>query len=119
MKIFVAIILTGFLAYVTGLYSTLPWWSFVFTSLIVAVAVHQKAGKAFLSGFLGLFLLWAGMAAMKDAANEHVLSVKVAQILPLGGSYLVLILVTGIVGGLVSGLAAMTGSFMRKSPRNR
>ena len=119
MKIFVAIILTAFLAYVTGIYSALPWWSFVFTSLIVAVAIHQKAGKAFLSGFLGLFLLWAGMAAVIDAANEHVLAVKVAQILPLGGSYLVLILVTGIVGGLVSGLAAMTGSFMRKRPRSR
>jgi hypothetical protein len=119
MKIFVAIILTAFLAYVTGLYSTLPWWSFAITSLVVGITVHQKAGRAFLSGFLGLFLLWSGMAAMKDAANEHVLSVKVAQVLPLGGSYLVLILVTGVVGGLVSGLAAMTGSFMRKRPRVR
>lgn len=119
MKTVVAIILTGFLAYVAGLYSVLPWWSFVFTSLLVALAVHQRAGRAFLSGFLGLFLLWAGMAAVKDAANEHVLSVKVAQVLPLGGSYLVLILVTGVVGGLVSGLAAMTGSFMRRSPRPR
>jgi hypothetical protein len=119
MKIFIAIILTAFLAYVVGIYSKLPWWSFAFTSLVVALAVHQRAGKAFLCGFLGLFLLWAGMAAIKDAANEHVLSVKVAQVLPLGGSYLVLILVTGIVGGLVSGFAAMTGSFMRRSPRSR
>jgi hypothetical protein len=61
-----------------------------------------------------LFLLWAGMALVKDAANEHILSAKVATILPLGGSYLVLILVTGIVGGLVSGLAALTGSYIRK-----
>ncbi|MDB5211624.1 MAG: hypothetical protein JWQ30_2451 [Sediminibacterium sp.] len=115
MKLITAIVLTGFLAFVLGIYSTLPWWSFVFTSLIVAVAIHQRAGKAFLAGFLGLFLLWAGMALLKDAANDHVLSMKVANVLPLGGSYLVLILVTGVVGGLVSGLAAMTGSYLRRT----
>ncbi|MES2330437.1 MAG: hypothetical protein V4539_12590 [Bacteroidota bacterium] len=115
MKLITAIVLTGFLAFVLGIYSTLPWWSFVFTSLIVAVAIHQRAAKAFLAGFLGLFLLWAGMALLKDAANDHVLSMKVANVLPLGGSYLVLILVTGIVGGLVSGLAALTGSYLRRT----
>jgi len=115
MKIIVAIVLTGFLAYVVGVYSALPWWSFAITSLLVAFVIPQRPGKAFLTGFLGLFLLWAGMALMKDAANDHILATKVAGILPLGGSYLVLILVTGIVGGLVSGLAALTGSFMRRS----
>lgn len=114
MKQITAIVLTAFLAFVAGVYSSLPWWSFAITSLVVAVSVHQKPGKAFLSGFLGLFLLWAGMAFLKDSANNHILSTKVAQILPLGGSYFVLILVTGIVGGLVSGLAALTGSYLRK-----
>lgn len=115
MKLITAIVLTGFLAFVIGVYSNLPWWGFVISSFLVALAVHQKPGKAFLSGFLGLFILWVGIALLKDAANEHVLSVKVARILPLGGSYLVLILVTGIVGGLTSGLAALSGSYLRKS----
>lgn len=115
MKIISAIVITGFLAYVLGVYSSFPWWSFAITSLVVSVSIHQKPGKAFLSGFLGLFLLWAVMALVKDAANEHLLSSKVAHILPLGGSYLVLILVTGIIGGLVSGLAALTGSYLRQS----
>lgn len=113
-KTITAIVLTGFLAYVLGIYGTIPWWCFVFSSLLVSAAVHQRPGKSFLSGFLGLFLLWVGLAFMKDAANEHILSTKVATILPLGGSYLVLILVTGVVGGLVSGLAALTGSYLRK-----
>ena len=114
MKILTAIILTGFLAFVAGVYSSLPWWSFVFTSLIVSIAIHQRPGKSFLCGFAGLFLLWSILALVKDAANEHLLSTKVAQILPLGGSYLLLILVTGMVGGLVSGFAALTGSYLRK-----
>jgi hypothetical protein len=114
MKIVTAIILTGFLAYVAGVYSTLPWWSFAITSLFVALAIHQRPGKAFLAGFSGLFLLWAGLALLKDSANEHLLATKVAGILPLGGSYVLLIFVTGIVGGLVSGLAALTGSYLRR-----
>ncbi len=114
MKITVAIILTAFLAYVTGLYSTLPWWSFAITSLLVSVAIHQKPGKAFLSGFLGLFLLWAVLAFLKDSANEHVLSAKVAQLLLKSSSSIAIILLTGMIGGLVSGFAALTGSYLRK-----
>jgi len=115
MKFLSAVILTALLAFATGLYGLMPWWSFAITSLIVAIAIHQKAGRAFLSGFLGLFLLWTILAFLKDNANEHLLSTKVAQILPLGGSYIVLILVTGVIGGLVSGLAALTGSYLRQT----
>lgn len=117
MKFLSAVILTALLAFATGLYGVMPWWSFAITSLIVAMAVHQKAGKAFLSGFVGLFLLWSILAFLKDSANEHLLATKVAQILPLGGSYMVLILVTGIIGGLVSGLAALTGSYIRQTSK--
>ncbi len=114
MKIIVSIVLTAFLAYVVGLYSTLPWWLFAVTSFLVALAVNQKPGKSFLAGFLGLFLLWAVLAFMKDAANDHILSGKVAQLLLKSSSSIAIILITGVVGGLVSGLAALTGSYLRK-----
>lgn len=114
MKFITAIFLTAFLAFAIGLFTSLPWWSFVFTSFLIAMGVHQKAGFAFLSGFLGLFILWVILAILKDMPNEHLLSMKVARILPLGGSYWVLILVTGLIGGLVSGLAATAGSTARK-----
>lgn len=115
MKFITALALTILLGFALGLYGQLPWWSYAISSLVVAITIHQKPGKAFLAGFLGMFLLWSVLAFMKDNANEHLLATKVAQILPLGGSYWVLILLTGIVGGLVSGLAALTGSFARQS----
>jgi hypothetical protein len=115
MKFFVAILLTAALAFISGLF--LPWWGIAITSLLVAVIVHQKAGKAFLSGLLGVFILWAGLAWWIDMKNNGVLSKKIATILPLGGNAIVLILVTGIIGGLVAGFAAMSGSFLRSSPR--
>lgn len=115
MKFVTAFFLTGFLAYVIGLFTNLPWWSFVFTSFVVAMAVHQKPGKAFLSGFIGIFLLWGLLAILKDNPNEHILSTKVAKLLPLGGSYILLIFLTAFLGGLVSGLAATSGSTFRKT----
>ncbi|KAF0236994.1 MAG: hypothetical protein Q8K64_00410 [Sediminibacterium sp.] len=114
MKMIASIILTALLAYVCGLFTSIPWFSFALTSFIVAMAIHQKPGKSFLSGFLGVSLLWIVLAYLKDIVNEHILASKVAEILPLGGSYIAVILVTGLVGGLVSGLAAMTASFTRK-----
>ncbi len=113
MKFFVAIILTAFLAFISGLF--FPWWGIAVASILVAVLVHQKAGKAFLAGFLGVFLLWAALALWIDMKNNGILSKKIALVLPLGGNAILLILVTGLVGGLVAGFAAMSGSFLRSS----
>jgi hypothetical protein len=117
MKFISAIILTALTGYIAGILSFSPWWGFVVTTLLIAVLVHQKAGKAFLSGFLGIFLLWAGLAYWMDDQNNGILSHKIAQILPLNGNSLLLILVTGVVGGLVAGFAAMSGSFLRASSK--
>jgi len=113
MKLLVAIVITALLAFVSGLY--LPWWSIAVAAFIVAALVHQKAGKAFLSGFLGVFLLWAGLAWWIDMKNNGILSQKIAELLKLGGNSILLILVTAFIGGLVAGFGAMTGSFLRSS----
>ncbi len=117
MKFISAIILAALAGYIAGILSFSPWWGFAVTTLLIAVLVHQKAGKAFLSGFLGIFLLWAGLAYWMDDQNNGILSHKIAQILPLNGNSLLLILVTGVVGGLVAGFAAMSGSFLRASSK--
>ena len=115
MKFLTATFLTALLAFISGLF--LPWWGIAITSLLVALLVHQKAGKAFLAGMLGVFLLWVGLAWWIDMKNNGVLSKKIAVVLPLGGNALLLILLTGIVGGLVAGMAAMSGSFLRASSK--
>jgi hypothetical protein len=117
MKFLTATIVTALLAFISGLF--LPWWAMAITSLLVAVLIHQKAGKAFGAGFLGIFLLWAGLAWWIDMRNNGVLSKKIATILPLGGNSLYLILVTGLVGGLVAGFAAMSGSYLRATKKEK
>ncbi len=117
MKFLTATTLTAILAFISGLF--LPWWGMAITSLLVAVLVHQKVGKAFLSGLVGVFLLWAGLAWWIDMKNNGILSKKIATILPLGGNTILLILVTGLFGGLIAGFAAMSGSFLRATPKGR
>ena len=114
MKFILSIVLVGLVTYAIGIYGNLPWWSFVVTNLIIAIALPIKPLKSFIAGALGVGALWAGLAFGIDLANNHILSTKVAQILPLGGSYIALIAVTAIVGALLGGLASLTGSFVRK-----
>jgi hypothetical protein len=116
MKVVVSVLLTTLLAFVAGLY--LPWWSLAIAAFFVAVFIHQHPGKAFLSGFLGVFILWAGLAWWIDMKNEGILSKKIAELLPLGGSSFLLILVTAFIGALVAGFGAMTGSFLRSTNKH-
>jgi hypothetical protein len=115
LKFIVSILLSALLGYAVGIYGSLPWWSFVVTNLIIAILIDQKPSKSFMSGALGIGLLWFGLAFVIDNQNHHILSVKVAQILPLKGSFVALIAVTTIVGFLLGGLASLTGSFVKKS----
>ena len=114
MKFVAATLLTTLLAFISGLF--LPWWAMAITSLLVAVLVHQKGWKAFLAGLLGAFILWAGLAWWIDTKNNGVLSERIASVLPLGGNSMLLIVVTGLVGGLVAGFGALTGSYLRARP---
>lgn len=111
MKLIISILLTAALSFLGGLW--FDWWIIAVAALVVALVIPQSPGRAFLAGFLGAFLLWAIYAWWRDMKNEHILSQKIASVLPLGGSSLLLILVTGLVAGLVAGFAALTGSYAR------
>jgi len=115
MKFSLAVILTALLAFAAGLF--LPWWNIAIVALLVAILINQRSGIAFLSGFLGVFLLWVVLSWWINVKNEGILATKIASVLPLGGSAFILILVTGIIGGLVAGFAAMSGSYLRTSNR--
>jgi hypothetical protein len=99
------------LSFIAGLY--LPWWSIAIVAFLSALLIQPKIWVGFAAGFLGVFLLWAGLSFWIDVNNESILSHRIAQLFPLGGSSGLLILVTAFVGGLVGGFAAMAGSSIR------
>ena len=111
MKFVLTTLLTALFSFIAGLY--LPWWSISIIAFLSALLIQPSIGLGFLAGFTGVFLLWALLAFWIDTANESILSHKIAQLFPLGGSSLLLILVTAFVGGLVGGFAAMGGCSIR------
>ena len=117
MKFILAIILTALLGFIAGLF--LPWWSIAIVAFLVAIFIRQSIGKSFLTGFSGIFLLWAVVALWIDIKNESILSRKMAEIFPLGGSSALMILVTAFIGALVGGFAAMSGAALLPSKRPR
>ena len=109
-----AILLTAIASLLLQLF--LPWWIIAVAAFAVAYFIKQNSWLAFLSGFVAVFLLWLVYAYMLSAANENILVVKVAELMKAltKGSITTLYLLTGLIGGLVSGLAALTGSLAAK-----
>lgn len=116
IRYIISILLTALLSFVSGLY--LPWWGIAIAAFAVGVMIPQKPFYSFLSGFVGVFLLWEILAWWIDSKNNGILSQKIAQILPLGGSTVLLILITSLVGALVAGLAALAASYVRWKPES-
>lgn len=113
MKFLLAILLTALLSFVAGLY--LPWWSVALAAFVACILIPAAPWKSFLAGFIGVFILWAVLAAVIDANNNHILSHKIAGIFPLGGSSFLLILVTAFIGAITGGMAGLTAGYLRRS----
>jgi hypothetical protein len=112
MKFTISVILIAVLSFALSLY--LPWWSIAIAAFVVTALLHQRPSVSFLAGFAAIFILWLLLAAVIDLRNEHILSRKLAYLLPLGGNSFLLILITALVGAIVGGSAALAGSFLRR-----
>lgn len=111
MKFIFTLISTALLAYAGGMF--LPWWSVAVAGFIAGAWLLQKPGTAFLSGFTSVFLLWAGFAFFRSQANDDILATRFAQLILKSDNPLLLVLLTGAIGGLTTGLGALAGSLGR------
>jgi len=110
MKVVIKMILIATLAYLVEVY--LPWWSVVVVAFLVNALIYTKGSPSFLSGFLGVGLLWLILAWNIDAANASLLSSRVSQVLQIQSTFAILAL-TFLVGGLAGGFGALAGSHFR------
>jgi hypothetical protein len=93
----------------------LPWWSAVVLAFVMCFGQAQSGRAGFLAGFVGLGLSWLVPAAWLAFQNNGLLAHRVAQLLPLGGSVPVLVLVATLVIGLAGGLAGLAGRWAREA----
>ena len=78
-------------------------------AIITGYAISLKGGKVFTIPFLAIALLWMVHAFWLGNANDFILAKKIAVLLPLQGSPYLLIIVTGLIGGIAGGVSGMFG----------
>lgn len=100
-------IVTIILAYLLSLF--LPWWSVMTAALATSLFIPLKKMAVFFVPFLAILLFWFVFSYILSSGNDFTLAKRIAVLLPLGGNPFVLMLVTGLVGGLAAGIAAVFG----------
>jgi hypothetical protein len=91
----------------------LPWWIIAIIAFGAAYWKASSAKTAFFSGFLAIVIVWAIKSSFTHIRTEGILSNRIAELFLLP-SPLLLIVITAFFGGLVGGMAALSGFFVRQ-----
>ncbi len=96
----------------------LPWW--IITPLAFGAAFWKahSGGHAFRSGFFALFSLWITVASFYSLPNGNILANRIAAMSGLPETtinWLIVLLITGVIGGLAAGFCALAGYYFRQS----
>lgn len=105
----VVLIITIIIIIITRIIEALPWWSFVVPVLIFGtVFTYLKwVVPVFFIGFLAGFIVWLGGNLYFDLIGNGIMLSRMGQLLLI--PKIGVILISGILGGLVTGLALYTG----------
>jgi len=105
------LLLMGVLAALAQL--VFPWWSLAVVAFALGFLLARSGKVAFWAAFGGVGLSWLLPALWLSSRNDGLLAQRMANLLPLGGSAGTMVLVTGVLGALVGGLAALAGQWLR------
>ena len=114
MQQILIVALAGFL-----LAQLLPWWSVALAGGLGAILRSGHSGRGFLAGFIGIFLLWGGMAYAQVASTGSDLAVKFASLLPGNPGGMGLLVISAVIGGLVAGLGGLSGGLLSRAIKGR
>ncbi|GAB4160580.1 MAG: hypothetical protein Tsb0033_16720 [Winogradskyella sp.] len=78
-------------------------------ALATALFIPLKRAAVFFVPFLAILVFWGVYSFVLSSGNDYTLAKRIAVLLPLGGNPYLLMLLTGIIGGLAAGVAAVLG----------
>ena len=104
-----AIILLGVLAQLL-----FPWWIIAVVALYVGYFVYESPGKSFAYGTAAVMLMWLTYAGIQSSMNGGLMSSSISGMTGGKLSAAQLMVFTSLLGGLVGGFAAMTGTMLRQ-----
>jgi hypothetical protein len=97
----------------------LPWWASAIIAFLAALFAGKTSGQSFWSGFGAISILWTILALLKSVPNDNILASRVIQLFPLPHQWILLLLITALIGGLVGGMAALSGVLTKKALKKR
>lgn len=97
----------------------LPWWSLAIVAFLVCFWRSLGAGRAFSYGFAGIALVWLCYALLIHIRTDGIFTSRMSELLFKTNNAAIPMLVTAILGGLVGGLAGLSGYFVRQATRNQ
>lgn len=95
-----------------GIY--LPWYAMGVAFGLIAFVLNMPLKSSFLTGFLAGFVLWVVSALWLDIQHPSTLPSRMAQVFPLKGNVFALFVLTGVLGGLFSGIWTWAGARLRQ-----
>jgi hypothetical protein len=105
----IAVLILILLIVGTRMIDILPWWSFVVPVLFFGVLLGFRDSKVpgFAIGFLSGFVVWFGVNWYFDITYNGLVLSKIGLLLSL--PKIAVLLIAGIIGGLLTGLALLSG----------
>ena len=105
MNFILRILITGISTYYIS--SFFPWWSIILIPFILGLIFDDNYISHFLSSFIGVSVSWFFLLLGMEYQTEAILSSKIIQILNINSTNS-LIIISAVIGGIVSGLSSIT-----------
>lgn len=94
------------------------WWTAPLVAFLVELVFGKGDKLAFFTGFYGVAIPWMILAIWIDRTTDSVLTYRVLGIFGLPPFAFVLVLVTGLIGGISAGLSSLAGGTLKAILRN-
>ena len=90
-----------------------PWWVSAVVAFWVGFWIADSPQRSFLYGFVAMLLMWSIFAGFQSSANGGLITTAFSNVFGGKVSGGQLIWLTGLIGGLVGGFSAMSGTLLR------
>lgn len=90
----------------------LPWWFLSVLGFVGAALLSRSGFKALGAGLLAGFLVWFGASVLVYFDRGLIITQRVSELFGLSSGFLLLV-VSGVVGALTTGLATWCGFLAR------
>lgn len=92
----------------------LPWWVVAIAAFIPALFIGKTPARSFFSGFAAVFIVWTILALFKTVPNDNILAKRMAGLFHLP-NWILLLIVTALIGGIVGGMSALSGVLLKRA----